>query len=463
MISAVTLADRLRRGELTPVQAVEESLETIERLNRHFPAFLTVDAEGALRRAHALSQGPPQGALWGVPVGIKDLALTAGLRSTSGCLDRSDFVPEMDSLSVERIQAAGGIVVGKTNTPEFGYKAITDNGLAPPLGNPWNRLRHAGGSSGGAAVAVALGMVALGEGTDGAGSIRVPASFCGVVGFKPTFGRVPRFPIPDQYNTLSHTGPIAASVEDAALLLDVLAGPDERDPLCLTDTPASALEAVRRSPALSHWRIGYSTDLGYARLDDSVAHAFQETLELLARQGAQLEECDPGHVDPEPMLLRLWNVSYASRFGADHEQRYPQLGAELRDITRAGFEPSSWSMGLDAHERSRLFACYTRYFRRFDLLLTPTLPISAFELSRQRPPAREDTLFGWTPFTYPYNLTGLPALTVPMGRDEAGLPLGLQVVGPRGADIAVLQAGRTIELMLEGRLGRPWLPDLKNL
>jgi aspartyl-tRNA(Asn)/glutamyl-tRNA(Gln) amidotransferase subunit A len=305
-------------------------------------------------------------------------------------------------------------------------------------------------------------MVSLAEGTDGAGSIRIPASFCGVVGFKPTFGRVPRFPIPDQYNTLSHTGPIAASVADAALFLDVLAGPDWRDPLCLTDHPSNFEEAIHRAPSLATWRIGFSQDLGYANVDPAVSRTFAKTLERLEWQGARIEESDPGHVDPEPILLRMWEVSYAARFGEKYEQQYPRMGKELKSITQAGFRPEAWRLGVDAQERSRLFACYNKYFGRYDLLLTPTLPLAAFDLARQRPPGREETLFGWTPFTYPYNLTGLPALTLPMGVDGDGLPLGLQIIGRRGADNTVLQAGHVIEAILKDHLGRPWTVDGKN-
>lgn len=452
----VALAAALREGKITPLQAVEESLQKILALNERFPAFLTVDAEGARARARGLL-ADEKGPLWGVPVAVKDLALTRGLRTTFGSHDRAHFIPEMDSLVVERLQAAGAIIVGKTNTPEYGYKAVTDNALAPPLGNPWNRNKTSGGSSGGAAVAVALGMVGLAEGTDGAGSIRIPASFCGVAGFKPTFGRIPRFPIPDQYNTLSHTGLIANNVEDLALFFDVLAWPDERDPLCLTDVLASALEAVSTPLELREVHIGYSTDLGYVELDPAVATCFRAALDTLASAGADLTEADPGHNDPEALLQRLWEVNFAARFGAQVDMQYPHLGSELRAITEKGFKPSAWSLGQDAQERSRLYACYVKYFQEFDVLLLPTMPVPAFDIALQRPEGSK--LFDWTPFTYPYNLTGLPALTIPMGRDEEGMPLGLQIVGRRGDDLTVLRVGYAVEKLLEGGLARPWQPD----
>lgn len=441
--TAVELAALIRNREVSPVEVVQAALDRIDRLDPDLRAFVTVDYEGALAAAREAERSEPAGPLHGVPVAVKDLSLTRGLRTTFGSLLHRDFVPDQDSVSVERLRAAGAILVGKTNTPEFGYKGVTDNRLGPPTVNPWNRERTAGGSSGGSAAAVAAGLVPLAEGTDGAGSIRIPACFCGVVGLKPTFGRVPRHPVPDLYYTLSHTGPIACTVADAALMLEVLAGPDSRDPWSLDDFPAA------REPR----RVAWSPDLGYAQVEPEVARVAREAV---ARLPYEVEEADPGFPDPEEVELGIWRTVYAARFGPLPPEVRERMDPLLAAIVDEGMAMPAWELAKQSLERTRLWETLERFFGRYDLLVTPTMPVEAFPASQQRPDTVDKaTLFGWTPFTYPFNLTGLPAVTVPAGLTRSGLPVGLQIVGRRGADRQVLLAAAAFER------AAPWSPCVR--
>lgn len=432
--TAVELAELIRTRQVSPVEVVRQVLDRIDREDPRLHSFVTVDHEGALEAARRAERSDPIGPLHGVPVAVKDLSLTRGLRTTFGSLLHRDFVPDVDSLSVERLRRAGAVIVGKTNTPEFGYKGVTDNRLGPPTVNPWNRERTAGGSSGGSAAAVAAGLVPLAEGTDGAGSIRIPAAFCGVVGMKPTFGRVPRHPVPDLYYTLSHTGPITRTVADAVLMLEVLAGPDPRDPWCLTERMVEEPEPRR---------VAWSPDLGYAQVEPEVARV---ALEAVRRLPYEVEEAHPGFPDPEEVELGIWRTVYAARFGPLQPEVRERMDPLLAEIVDEGMAMPAWELAKQSLERTRLYETLERFFRRFDLLVTPTMPVEAFPVTRQRPESVDKpTLFGWTPFTYPFNLAGLPAVTVPAGRTAGGLPVGLQIVGRRGADRQVLQAAAAFE------------------
>lgn len=432
--NAVELAARIRAREISPVEVVRDALDRIERLDPALRAFVTIDPEGALAAAREAERTPPVGPLHGVPVAVKDLSLTRGLRTTFGSLLHRDFVPDQDSVSVERLRRAGAVIVGKTNTPEFGWKGVTDNRLGPPTVNPWNRERTAGGSSGGSAAAVAAGMVPLAEGTDGAGSIRIPAAFCGVVGMKPTFGRVPRHPVPDLYYTLSHTGPLTRTVADAELMLEVLAGPDPRDPWCLTEAMGEALPPRR---------VAWSPDLGYARVEPEVARV---ALAAARKLPWELEEAHPGFPDPEDVELGIWCTVYAARFGELDPAQRGLMDPGLVEVIDQGMRMPASELARGSLARTRLWETVERFFRTYDLLVTPTMPVVAFPASQQHPlPVDKPTLFGWTPFTYPFNLTGLPALTVPAGLTSEGLPVGLQIIGRRGADRQVLAAGAAFE------------------
>lgn len=422
-LSAFELTRLLQSRELSPREVQDHFLARIEERNPELSCFLHVARE-------PLPESPA-GPLYGLPVAFKDLTWVRGMPCTSGSLVYRDFVPEQESAVVERTRRAGGVVLGKTNTPELGYKGVTDNQLAPPCRNPWNLERTSGGSSGGAACAVAAGLAPLAEGTDGAGSIRIPASFCGVVGHKPTRGLVPRYPVPDSFYTLSHVGPIARDVRDCALFLDVLAGYDARDPLCSREARPGYLAGLEEPGRAL--RVAWSPDLGYATVPPATLERLAPAVAALGAEGVALD-----WEDPEPIELDLWALTYAGRYGEPDPRMHP----ELQEIIRAGSRLPASRAGEASQQRTVFYGRVHRLFEEYDLLLTPTLAQGAFCLDQQHP---GETLFGWTPFTYPFNLTGHPALTVPVALDEDGMPLGLQIVGRLGADLDCLRAGAQVE------------------
>ncbi len=468
--SALELAEMIAQGELSPVELTRSCLERIEKYNPTLNAFITIDRPGALKAAQESEKQEPKGLLHGLPIAIKDLSLTKGLRSTSGSLTLKDNVPNEDSVAVERVRQAGAIIVGKSNTPEFGYKGVTDNRLMAPCANPWDTSRTSGGSSGGSAAAIAAGLCPLAEGTDGAGSIRIPAGFCGVVGVKPSFARVPRYPIPDIYYNLSHTGPITSTVADAIMLLAVQSGPDRRDPCSMTSslfaedkncqeldaasTPAQFYRALHRFVTLDEkkdakLRLAWSPDLGYAAVDPEVRELCQKAVQKLSQLGHTIEEDNPGFNDPEPIELNIWNVVYAERYAPMSDEVRALFTPELAGLVDEGMKVSAYQMGRDAMARTQLYYKTDQFFDRYDVLITPTLPVEAFPLTQQRPASIAGrpitTLFGWTPFTYPFNLTGQPAVTVPAGFTANGMPVGIQLIGPRGAEMRLLKLASQFE------------------
>ena len=467
-MSALDLAESIQRRELSPVELTRHCLARIDKYNDELNAFITVDHQGALQAAQDAEKSEAQGLLHGLPIAIKDLSLTKGLLSTSGSLTLKDSVPQQDSIAVERVRRAGAIIVGKSNTPEFGYKGVTDNRLMPPCANPWDTTRTSGGSSGGSAAAMAAGLCPLAEGTDGAGSIRIPAGFCGVVGVKPSFARVPRYPIPDIYYNLSHTGPITSTVADAILLLAVQSGPSRLDPCSITSSlfesegcqelhdaqqPADFYSALRRFVApeskTSPWRLAWSPDLSYAPVDPEVHGLCQQAVQKLSQAGHAVEEASPQISDPEPIELNIWNVLYAERYAPMSPETREQFTPELAHLVDLGCQVSAYQMGRDAMARTQLYYTMENFFQKYDVLITPTLPVEAFPLTQQRPTSIAGrpitTLFGWTPFTYPFNLTGQPAVTVPAGFTKNGLPVGIQLVGPRGSEMKLLKLAAQFE------------------
>jgi aspartyl-tRNA(Asn)/glutamyl-tRNA(Gln) amidotransferase subunit A len=465
-LSARDLAAAVRARRLSPVEIVDAVLARIAALNPRLNAYCTLAAEAARQAARAaeaaLLAGEPLGPLHGVPVSIKDLIFTRGLRTTRGSLVFADLVPTEDSPAVERLRRAGAIVLGKTNTPEFGWKGVTDNRVFGPTRNPWDPGRTPGGSSGGSAAAVAAGLGPLSLGTDGAGSIRIPASFCGTVGLKPSFGRVPYYP-PSASDTTSHAGPIARSVADAALMLAVIAGPDERDrhtlPATDEDLAAAAADAAAADAAAVETprarRVAWSADLGYARVDPEVRGLVEAAARRFATDlGCEVEEAAPGFADPLEAVERIFHGSLgawlAEHWGEWRDRLDPGLVAA---VERA----RAWSAfdHAQAHlARWTVWEHLRRFFERYDALLTPTLPGTAFAVgldSPRDPGGRPLPILGWTPFTYPFNLTGLPAISVPCGWTAAGL----QIVGRRFADAEVIRLAAAFEASAPWRQRRP--------
>jgi aspartyl-tRNA(Asn)/glutamyl-tRNA(Gln) amidotransferase subunit A len=371
-----------------------------------------------------------------------------------------NYVPEEDAPAVAKLLAAGAIPIGKTTTPEFAFKGVTDSPVTGITRNPWDLAKTSGGSSGGSGAAVAAGLGPIAIGSDGGGSIRVPSSFNGVFGLKPSFGRVAYYPAPPI--PLVHAGPMARTVRDAALMLNVIAGPDESD---LTSLPADATDYVSASEnGIRGLRVGWSPALGYVKVDSQVAALTEDAAKVFeSNLGCKLEAADPGFRDPWRSFSMLWVMSLGLRFRGflpEWESRMdPDLVKLIRNIERLGPSEYGEALGL----RSALSDTIRRFFDRFDLLLTPTVPVSAFKAGRPNPdgmsvPAGSLIPFAdWSPFTYPWNITGQPAASVPCGFTHEGLAVGLQIVGRRFADATVLRAAAAFEQ------ARPWFEKRPSL
>jgi aspartyl-tRNA(Asn)/glutamyl-tRNA(Gln) amidotransferase subunit A len=447
---ALKLVGLVRTKQVSAVELTEAVLARIESLNPRLNAFCLIAHEAARRAAReaeiAVVKGEPLGALHGVPLSIKDVIFTRGLRTTGGSRLFAEAVPEEDAVAVARLRVAGAVIVGKTNTAEFGHKAVTDNPLFGVTRNPWNAALTPGGSSGGAAVAVAAGLGPIAFGTDGGGSIRIPAAFCGVYGFKPSFGRVPQtlgFP---GWDGIGCTGPITRTVRDAALALDVVAGGDDRDRHSLPRDAGSYVEACDESIKGLH--VAWSPDLGYAALDPRVQALCENAAAEFESLGCHVEVVNPGWENLEEAFSTLM----AGRFYAHWSDELPaaeaQLDPTLVKFIRRGGVVRARDYVL-AEERVRAYWSEVQSFlARFDLLLTPTTAVPPFLIEGPWPRriAEQDVSpLGWMPFTFPFNLTGQPAASVPAGFTDDDVPVGLQIVGRRHADRQVLAASAAYE------------------
>jgi aspartyl-tRNA(Asn)/glutamyl-tRNA(Gln) amidotransferase subunit A len=453
-LSATELLALYRMRELSPVEATRAVLARIDSRNAAINAYCLVRDDEALASAKQSEQrwraGEPAGLLDGVPVSVKDLLLTSGWPTLRGSLTIDKAGPwNVDAPAVARLREHGAVLLGKTTTPEFGWKGVTDSPLTGVTRNPWDLGRTAGGSSGGAAAAVASGLGPLALGTDGGGSIRIPASFCGIVGLKPTHGRVPVYP-PSTFGTLSHVGPMARTVADVAVLLDALGSPDYRDPLALDRrAPVSAeLDTTR----VSGLRVAYSPALGYAKVDPEVAAAVMGAVTVLEQAGAMVTLADPGFVSPLPAFDVLWYAGAAKIVDDIPEDRRHLIDPGLAEIAEEGRRYSALGYLQALRERSELGIAMGAFHQTYDLLVLPTEPIVAFAAGAEVPDGSAQPRWtSWTPFTYPFNMSHQPAATVPCGFSAAGLPIGVQVVGPRHADGLVLAACATIEAALPWR------------
>jgi aspartyl-tRNA(Asn)/glutamyl-tRNA(Gln) amidotransferase subunit A len=449
-LTATELLALYRTGDLSPVEACEAVLARIDDLNPVLNAYLLVDADGARKQAAESTArwalGQPLGALDGVPISIKDVLLTRGWPTLRGsrAIDAGQPWPE-DSPVVARVREQGAVLVGKTTTPELAWKAVTDSPLTGITRNPWDPARTPGGSSGGAAAAVAAGLAPLALGTDGGGSVRIPAAFTGTVTLKPTYGLVPHFPA-SAFGTLAHTGPMARTVADAALLLDAIAGPDHRDWSALP--PPTQRFADARRDDLAGLRVAYSPTLSFPDaatiLDPEVASAVRRAAEVFESLGAHVDAVDPPISDPVEEFHVLWFAgAAASVAGLPHTG---ELDPGLAEIAAAGARLSAVDYLRANACRMAMGIAMGKFHQDYDLLLTPTVPIPAFQAGLEVPagwPAPRWT--SWTPFTYPFNMTQQPAASVPCGHTSGGLTIGLQVVGPRHSDALVLAACNAFE------------------
>ncbi len=451
---ATDLAALIRARKLSPVELTRAVLERIERLNPVLNAFCTVTADAALDAARAAEAAVVArerlGPLHGIPVSIKDLHFTKGVRTMSGSFIFADRVPDVDPPFVRRLKEAGAIIVGKTTTPEFGWKAIGDSPLTGISRNPWNTTMTTGGSSAGAGAAAAAGMGPLHQGSDGAGSIRIPSGFCGVYGLKPTYGRVPTWPVSNSDYT-SHVGPMTRTVADGALMLTVMAGPDEWDRTSLEGAPRDYVGDLGRG--IKGLRLAWSPDLDGLAVDADVAAVVRQAVRAFDDLGCVVEEVKPGFADTHELIRCMWSAheagNYAPYLRAWRDRMDPGLVACIEDGLR-------YSVVDYVEARGRKFAFWDTVrplFEKYDLLLTPTISVAAFPVGRLNPadwPQHPWDWLGWASFSYPFNFTGQPAASVPAGFTQAGLPVGLQIVGRRFADLTVLQASAAFEA------ARPW-------
>jgi Asp-tRNA(Asn)/Glu-tRNA(Gln) amidotransferase A subunit family amidase len=459
--SAVDLARLIRERAVSPVEVVDAVLARIAQVNPRINAYCTIAHEeardAALAAEVSVMSGEPLPPLHGVPVSVKDLVFTRHLRTTSGSRLYADHLPEEDAVCVERLKGAGAILLGKTNTPEFGHKGVTDNRLFGPTRNPWRLEMTAGGSSGGAGAAVAAGLGPLAVGTDSGGSIRLPASFCGIYGLKPSFGRVPSGPGLPGWETLSCTGPMTRTVRDAALMLDVMAGPDDRDRHSLpAGSGGSYLDAC--DAGIEGWSVGWSGDLGYGHVDPEVTALCEEAAARFESLGCHVEVVMPTWDNPEETFRTLAAAELWSVWGGRLAEAGGEMERSLAALLRFGESITAEQYLRATAQREQLWTDVQRFLARFDLLITPTVAVPPFPLASGFP--REIggaplSPLGWMPFTFPFNLTGQPAASVPVGFTSAGLPVGLQLVGRRHADRAVLAASAALEAAAPWHAPRP--------
>jgi aspartyl-tRNA(Asn)/glutamyl-tRNA(Gln) amidotransferase subunit A len=448
--SALELVDLVRSKQVSPVEITEAVLARIEALNPRLNAVCLVAHDAARRAAReaeiAVVKGEPLGPLQGAPVSIKDVIFTRGLRTTGGSRLFAEVVPEEDAVAVARLRAAGAVITGKTNTSEFGHKAVTENPLFGITRNPWNLELTPGGSSGGAAAAVAAGLGPLGLGTDGGGSIRIPAAFCAVYGFKPSWGRVPQHPGFPGWDYVGCTGPITRTVRDAALVLDVIAGGDDRDRYSLPREAGSYLEACDEE--IKGFHVAWTADLGYAAVDPRVQAVCENAAAEFEALGCHVEVVNPGWDSPEEVFGTLIAAQFYAHWSDHLPAAEALLDPTLVKLIRRGGAISARDYLVAAERVKGYWSEVQGFLARFDLLLTPTVAVPPFAAG-QAPPreiaGQDVSVLGWMPFTYPFNLTGQPAASVPAGFTDDGLPVGLQIIGRRHADRAVLAASAAYE------------------
>jgi aspartyl-tRNA(Asn)/glutamyl-tRNA(Gln) amidotransferase subunit A len=467
-LDAVTLAHMIRARDVSPVEVMQAVAERTESVNAWLNAFITLELEQALDAARAAERAQMRGAelgpLHGIPFSVKDLLNTAGMRTTFGSFAHEHNIPSVDCVAVRRLREAGAILVGKTTTPEFGHKPMTEAPLFGRTANPWDVTRTCGGSSGGAAASVAAGCTPLAVGTDGGGSTRIPAAACGVVGVKQTLGVVPHDQTPDSFGLLAYVGPITRTVADAGLMLDVMAGPHRSDPhshgRALTGMGAAAVTGIQ----LAGLRVGYLPFLGNTVIDPQTRALVDSAVKAFEGAGAHVElltEAFPSTLSVwGPLTFSIW----AQRFAGFEAELGERMSETLRIWMAQGRATTGLQVQAAMEARTMLYRHVEAWLERFDVLLTPTLacpappidcdPMASLTIDGQEAGGLRD---GWYPYTHPFNLTGHPALTVPCGLTPGGLPVGLQLVGPYLSDAMLLGAARAYEQ------AAPWAEQYRAL
>jgi len=446
--SAAELLHLYRTKQASPVEATRAVLARMDRLDPVLNAYCLRDDDAVVAMARASEArwlaGRPCGLVDGVPTAVKDLVVTRGWPTRRGSKTIDPAGPWNDDAPiVARLREHGAVLLGKTTTPEFGWKGVTDSPLTGITRNPWNPAKTPGGSSGGSAAAIASGMATLAVGTDGGGSIRMPCGFTGIYGLKPSYGRVPAWPL-SPFGTIAHVGPMTRTVTDAALMLTVAAQPDVRD--------WTALPAVDRDyrigldDGVRGLRIAFSVDLGYATVHPEIVRAVTEAVRRFEALGATVTVAHPGFASPRECFDRHWFAGAAYLASTMRPEQRVQLDAGLQEIIAAGEAITRHEYLHATMERMSLATTMQHFHEQYDLLVTPTLAVPAFDAGNETPSgAKGERWMEWTPFSYPFNLTQQPAASVPCGFTSDGLPIGMQIVGPRYADALVLRASRAYE------------------
>jgi Asp-tRNA(Asn)/Glu-tRNA(Gln) amidotransferase A subunit family amidase len=467
-MSAYEMKEKITTQELTSLEITEALIERIEEINSKVKAYCTttynIAREMAKKADHAVKNGEKVGLLNGIPTSIKDLMLLKEVRTTYGSLLHENFIPEDDEVVVKRLKEAGCVILGKTNTPEFGSVALTNNKIFGETFNPWNLEMNSGGSSGGAAASVAAGMGPLALGSDGGGSIRIPSSCCGVYGLKPTFGRIPRYPHDTiQFWSMDHYGPIVRYVKDAALMLNVMKGHHPADKNSLLDDGIDYVKTLENKP--KSLNIGYSMSLGFGKaLEDEIREKVLNSIQKFEQFDWQVEETKLKIKNPGAAFKTLVSVGYAYDLQKAFNERPEDLTPDLKATIRLGLDNSGMNIAKATAIRKLTYETMYEYFSNYDLLITPTTPCSAFkpgwlESGTTFPKIGKKSLstMDWMTYTFPFNMTGLPAASIPCGWTSEGLPIGMQIIGRQYDERTVLQASKAFEEVA------PWQGKRPNL
>jgi aspartyl-tRNA(Asn)/glutamyl-tRNA(Gln) amidotransferase subunit A len=452
-LPAHALLDMYKRGETSPVEVTQAVLTRTARVNPKINAFSLLDEKSAMAsakeseirwQAHRKSAAPV-GALEGVPATIKDLILNKAWPTLRGSRTVDPHQAwDVDAPVTARLREAGAVLLGKTTTPEFGCKGETNSPATGITRNPWNLNKTPGGSSGGTAAAVAAGLGPIGVGTDGAGSVRIPAAFCGNFGLKPSFGRVPAYPL-SPFGSVAHLGPHTMSVQDAALMMNVMKRPDARDWTSLPFDPVDYTASLNEG--IQGLRIAYSPTLGFARnVHPEIASAVADAVKVLESLGAHVEQIDPGFEDPLEITTGLWFLGAWTVWNTLSPAQQSVADPDFKAEAELGARLSALDIQHLNQRRGVLGGMMRQFMQRFDLLVTPAVAVPAFDaLPAGHSPLSPASMLGWTPFSYPFNLTQQPASTIPCGLTRDGLPMGLQFVGPMFGDALVLRASKAYE------------------
>jgi Asp-tRNA(Asn)/Glu-tRNA(Gln) amidotransferase A subunit family amidase len=463
-MSACDMKDAILSQELTSQEITETLIERIEKINPLINAYCTptfeIARETAKKADQAVKKSEKLGMLHGIPTSIKDLFLTKGIRTTLGSLLYENNIPEDDEVVVKRLKEAGIVILGKTNTPEFGYAGVTHNLIFGKTRNPWNTERIPGGSSGGGAAAVASGLGPLALGNDGGGSVRIPAACCGVFGHKPSLGRVPVFPrIELHAESYVHIGPIVRYVKDAALMLDAIKGPHDGDRYSLPDDKTSYLENISNKP--DKLKIGYSIDLGYAKIiDPDIEKNVINSAKKFEELGWSVENVKLKIKKPNSAFYTFYTADYAYDLKSKLKDWRDKIDPELIKMVDAGFGYTGFDIMRAMSQRTKLYETFYEFFKNYDILITPTIAIPPFELGIMFPPqinGKNVSPTAWMPFTFPFNFTGHPAASIPCGWTNDGLPIGMQIIGNRFKDLLILQVSKAFEEIAPWQEKRPKL------